>query len=448
MPYHCFVSYTTADNQQRAARLQTALQRLAKPWYRRRLVRVFRDESNLAAEASLTDALKTAIDESQCLIVLGSKNVQRSTWVGREVAFWLDKEKHQADPTQGIVIVVMEGELRWNEAKGDFYWSEETPLPANLRGQFKAEPKFIDFSHLPAEQWDLRNAKFADGVASITSRLLGRPRDEILSEDLKQHRRTRTVASMAMGAIVVLFLLSVVFAFRERAERRRAELESQRSQDLYRLGLRESLDMANFLTGPYFSRPADLPPEVPVDERRRLIRERLDQQISRIETDLNSQPRQLPLLLMLEGALNSRITYGGGVDDSQAFDSLFQKQKQLGVRLAREFLERSGRRYELELNAMDRSDLAMFRTSSVNLAKSPRPESPEQALHIAETYLGNSIKYVYYLDKTTEEGRSEARLTLQKLIALFEIAQRDAEFTQQHEDLLRDMRNELFALED
>ena len=53
--YDAFISYSHAKDKPIAAALQSVIQRLGKPWYRRRGLRVFRDDTSLSATpASLT----------------------------------------------------------------------------------------------------------------------------------------------------------------------------------------------------------------------------------------------------------------------------------------------------------------------------------------------------------------------------------------------------------
>ncbi len=53
MAFDAFTSYSHAADGQLAPALQRAIQRLAKPWYRARALRVFRDESALSANPHL-----------------------------------------------------------------------------------------------------------------------------------------------------------------------------------------------------------------------------------------------------------------------------------------------------------------------------------------------------------------------------------------------------------
>jgi len=52
--YDAFVSYSHAADDLLAPRLQTGLQRFAKPWWKRRALHIFRDESSLSASPHLS----------------------------------------------------------------------------------------------------------------------------------------------------------------------------------------------------------------------------------------------------------------------------------------------------------------------------------------------------------------------------------------------------------
>ena len=51
--YAAFVSYSHAKDKPIAAALQSVVQKLGKPWYRRRALRVFRDDTSLSATPHL-----------------------------------------------------------------------------------------------------------------------------------------------------------------------------------------------------------------------------------------------------------------------------------------------------------------------------------------------------------------------------------------------------------
>lgn len=62
--YDAFISYYQAADGLLAPRVQSALQRFAKPWWKRRATRIFRDESSLSANPHLWSSTTEALDAS------------------------------------------------------------------------------------------------------------------------------------------------------------------------------------------------------------------------------------------------------------------------------------------------------------------------------------------------------------------------------------------------
>src|SRR3954462_1958470 len=112
--YDAFLSYTHRDSPI-AVPLQRQLERLTKPWWRRRELHVFRDESALPAGPALWESLVSALSQSTYLIVLASVAAARSEWTDREVAWWL--EHRSADH---LILAVVDGDLRWDDHAGRF----------------------------------------------------------------------------------------------------------------------------------------------------------------------------------------------------------------------------------------------------------------------------------------------------------------------------------------
>ena len=104
--YDAFITYSHAKDKPIANALQSLVQRLGKPWYRRRALRVFRDDTSLSASPHLWPAIQQALSQSHFLILLASPEAAVSPWVGREVAYWLD---HNSPDT--ILIALTDGEL-------------------------------------------------------------------------------------------------------------------------------------------------------------------------------------------------------------------------------------------------------------------------------------------------------------------------------------------------
>src|SRR5437764_301817 len=99
--YDAFVSYSHVKDKPIAAALQSVIQTLGKPWYRRRALRVFRDDTGLSATPSLWPTLEQALAQSGYLILLASPEAAASPWVNKEIAYWLD---HKSADTLLIAV--------------------------------------------------------------------------------------------------------------------------------------------------------------------------------------------------------------------------------------------------------------------------------------------------------------------------------------------------------
>jgi hypothetical protein len=109
MAFDAFISYSHAADGRLAPALQRAIQRLAKPWYRARALRVFRDESALSANPHLWSSIQTALDESDWFVLLASPDAAASEWVNRELDHWLTTKSPDR-----ILVVVTDGTWQWD----------------------------------------------------------------------------------------------------------------------------------------------------------------------------------------------------------------------------------------------------------------------------------------------------------------------------------------------
>src|SRR3954451_21557505 len=107
--YDAFISYSSARDRSIAAALQSVLQRLGKPWYHRRALRVFRDATSLSASPHLWPSIEQALGKSRYLILLASPEAAASTWVEKELSYWLE---HKSVDT--LLIAVVDGVVAWD----------------------------------------------------------------------------------------------------------------------------------------------------------------------------------------------------------------------------------------------------------------------------------------------------------------------------------------------
>jgi hypothetical protein len=110
--YDAFLSYSHAKDKPIAAALQSVIQRLGKPWYRRRALRVFRDDTSLAATPGLWPSIEVALGNSRFLILLASPEAAASPWVNKEVSWWLDHKRAET-----LLIALTDGELTKGEPR-------------------------------------------------------------------------------------------------------------------------------------------------------------------------------------------------------------------------------------------------------------------------------------------------------------------------------------------
>src|SRR5215472_2221438 len=173
--YDAFISYSHAKDKPIATALQSVVQKLGKPWYRRRALRVFRDDTSLSATPHLWPSIEQALSQSRFLILLASPEAAASRWVGQEMAYWLN---HNSADT--VLIAVTEGELDWDEAPGDFRWSEATPLPRALKNRFAAEPRWIDLRAYRTGGAP-KGPEFIGLAADFAAAIRGIPKEDLLS---------------------------------------------------------------------------------------------------------------------------------------------------------------------------------------------------------------------------------------------------------------------------
>jgi len=235
--YTAFVSYSHAADGRLAEILQARLQTFAKPWYRRRAIRVFRDTTGLGLTPDLWESIRAALSSSEYFILLASEQAARSPWVDQEVGAWLDMGF-----ADRLLIVWTDGTLSWDRAAGDFEWARTTCLPPRLRGTLRTEPLHLDLRWARSST-DLspRRPEFLDAIARLSSTLRGQPLDDLIGEDIRQHRRTRRLAGAAVATLSALLIGAVVaagLAVQQRniarqqsrvAEEQRAAAEEQRA---------------------------------------------------------------------------------------------------------------------------------------------------------------------------------------------------------------------------
>ena len=221
--YSAFISYNHAADGSLAPALRDGLQRFATPWGVFRLInpvrslRIFQDQASLSANPALWPTIEQALAAAEWFILLASPEAAASPWVGKEVDFW-----RRNRTVETLLIVQTDGEVAWDEEAGDFDWARTTALPEQLARVYPHEPRWIDARWArTAAQTTLRDPRFRDLVAELAAPLRGMAKDELIGEDIRQHRRLNRWRNIGFGVVTTLLIgatTAAVIAVRQRDE--------------------------------------------------------------------------------------------------------------------------------------------------------------------------------------------------------------------------------------
>src|SRR5580704_8837147 len=200
--YDAFISYSHRLDAAIAARLQTELQRFAKPWYRVRALHVFRDQTSLVA----------------------SPESAQSGWVSREISWW-----RACRPMNHLLVAVTEGDLVWDETAGDLDWAATTALSKEALGRaFSEEPRWVDLRWARDQAGRLRSAdpRLQDAVADLAAAIRHVPKDSLIGEHIRRRQRAVRAVVATAAVLVVLLAFSLTAAFVAKGQQSRADREN------------------------------------------------------------------------------------------------------------------------------------------------------------------------------------------------------------------------------
>src|SRR5215469_15620050 len=239
--FDAFISYSHAQDSVIATALQHELARFGVSWlgYLRSWparasspstrslgpLRVFRDETNLAASPGLWPTILKALSSSDWFILMASRKAAESVWVRHEIAWWLANRS-----AQRILIAWTDGDLRWQG--DDFDWRNTNAIPPELAGEFPSEPRWVDLRSVrpiravPGPDDTSRRTfrghisrvpglQLGDVVAEFAAPIRRLDKDSLVGHYVKVRRRTlRTVQGViaALAALVVALSGSTLYA--------------------------------------------------------------------------------------------------------------------------------------------------------------------------------------------------------------------------------------------
>jgi WD40 repeat protein len=160
-------------------------------------------------------------------VLLASPAAAKSHWVDEEVSWW---RAHRDSST--MLIALTEGDLTWDPDDGDF--DPAAPIPPSLRRWFHGEPLWTDMRWArDVPDVSLQNPRFRDAVADLAAPLHGLPKDELIGEDIRQHKRTRRLARAAIAMLMALTMASIAGALIAVVQGKRARSQERLATSRY-----------------------------------------------------------------------------------------------------------------------------------------------------------------------------------------------------------------------
>ena len=221
MPYKAFMSYSHEADSEFADQLHDAMEKLAKPWTKRRARRIALDRTAMAAGSSLTDAIEEKLADSEWLVLLATPASAQSKWVNDEIDYWAANKSMDS-----VVVVLTGGDIVVDSVEQRVDWENSTALSDRFRAAVgdDAVPLYEDLRHFKGgfDHANLRNGHFRDEVAKIVGRLEGKDPGELASEDKRQYKHSVRLRRTAEIGLVVLTIAAVALGVRAVLSERRA----------------------------------------------------------------------------------------------------------------------------------------------------------------------------------------------------------------------------------
>ncbi|MFD5511193.1 TIR domain-containing protein [Streptomyces sp. NPDC127051] len=228
--YDAFISYSHSWDRKLTKTFQSRLQDFDRPWYRPRSLRLFRDETNLAASPHLWREIERGLTGSRWLVLMASPAAAASPWVRKEIRWWLT---HRSADT--LLIAWTDGTLVWDDSRMSFDWSRTDALPREeMDGSFDQQPRWVDLRWLHSrEQAGAADPRLVECVAEFAAPITGRSKDEVIGDHVRRHRRTMRLVRSTVAALTALLLVALaggVTAYQQRNAARSQTLIAQSRQ--------------------------------------------------------------------------------------------------------------------------------------------------------------------------------------------------------------------------
>ena len=206
--YRIFISYHHRSSGKAALALERALRRYAKPLFRPPM-RVFRDEGQIAAGQSLKETIKSALEKSEYLVYIATREAADSPYVSEELDIWCRLLERQ----DRLIIVWQEGNLADDPDSNSLLWEHTNVIPHGLKAYIAGIPIWVDLTWATSdEDLSLRNPRYKTLINSIIARVRDIPPEELIGEEIRVFRRNLRVRNWGVTALVLLLITTTAAA--------------------------------------------------------------------------------------------------------------------------------------------------------------------------------------------------------------------------------------------
>lgn len=218
--YVAFLSYRHRFLPQFVQQFELALKQYAKPLLKPP-IKIFRDENYLVPGVDLPRLIRSALRDSEFLVLLASPEAAASEWVRDELRYWCGT----LERTKNLIIVLLDGEIACTETK-EVDWDRTDALPPVLRDHLQEIPYYVDMRWAVHDtSIDPANAEFKRAINLIVARLRNLDPNDLLGVEVLIYRRNMRLRNLAMGILVTLTLASLAATWYAFDQKRVAALE-------------------------------------------------------------------------------------------------------------------------------------------------------------------------------------------------------------------------------
>ena len=138
------------------------------------------------------------------------------------------------------VVVLTEGEFAWDDEPG--HSEAAAALPPALHRAYDEEPRWVDLRWLrDVDQVDQSNPRLRECVADLAAAVREVPKDVLVGEHVRQHRRTMRLARGGVTTLAMLVIVAIVAAVVAVIQRQTAQEQQRIAQEQQRIATARQL---------------------------------------------------------------------------------------------------------------------------------------------------------------------------------------------------------------